>query len=204
MLAADRILDMGPGPGERGGELVFQGTVGELLAAKGSLTGDYLSGRRSVTGGRNLRPRLAGEPVLRILGASANNLVGIDVEIPLNRLVVVTGVSGSGKSTLVQDVLYKALARLKGRSEGQPGAHRAIEGQEAISDVVLVDQSPIGRSSRSNPASYVGALDPIRKRFATEPLAKERGYTTGTFSFNSGNGRCATCGGSGFEHLELA
>jgi excinuclease ABC subunit A len=203
MLAADRILDMGPGPGELGGELIFQGTPAELLRAEGSLTGDYLSGRRSVAGAWEPRTSLPGEPEIRLLGARANNLKGIDIAIPLGRLVVVTGVSGSGKSTLVEDVLYKALARLKGRSEGQPGAHSSVEGGEQITDVVLVDQSPIGRSSRSNPASYVGALDSIRKRFAAEPLAKERGYTSGTFSFNSGNGRCSTCGGSGFEHLEM-
>jgi excinuclease ABC subunit A len=203
MLAADRILDMGPGPGEHGGKLVFQGTPAQLLRAEGSLTADYLSGRRSVTGGWEPRPPLAGEPVIKLLGAAANNLKGIDLQIPLSRLVVVTGVSGSGKSTLVQEVLYKALARRKGRAEGQPGIHRTLEGHDQIADVVLVDQSPIGRSSRSNPASYVGALDPIRKRFAAEPLAKERGYGAGTFSFNSGKGRCPTCGGSGFEHLEM-
>jgi excinuclease ABC subunit A len=203
ILAADRILDIGPGPGEHGGELVFQGSPIELLGAKGSLTGDYLSGRRSVSAGREPQAPVAGDPLIRIRGATANNLKGIDLEIPLNRLVVVTGVSGSGKSTLVQDVLYRALARLKGRPEGQSGTHDAVEGHEAIADVVLLDQSPIGRTSRSNPASYVGALDPIRKRFAAEPLAKERGYTAGTFSFNSGNGRCPTCGGSGFEHLEM-
>ncbi|MCG6859932.1 MAG: excinuclease ABC subunit UvrA [Chromatiaceae bacterium] len=203
MLAADRILDIGPGPGERGGELVFQGTPTELMRAKGSVTGDYLSERRSVADDQVRRPPDAGDPRIRVLGAAANNLKGIDVEIPLNRLVVVTGVSGSGKSTLVQDVLYKALARIKGRSEGHPGAYRALEGQEAVADVVMLDQSPIGRTSRSNPASYVGALDPIRKRFAAEALARERGYSAGTFSFNSGKGRCPTCGGSGFEHVEM-
>jgi len=203
ILAAERVLDIGPGPGEHGGELVFQGSPQALFSTAGSLTGDYLAGRRSVTGEREPRPPDPDGTQLRVLGAAANNLKGIDLTIPLNRLVVVTGVSGSGKSTLVQDVLFNALVKLKGKPEEQPGAHRAIEGHERISQVVLLDQSPIGRTSRSNPASYVGALDPIRKLFATEPLAKERGYTAGTFSFNFGNGRCPTCRGSGFEHLEM-
>ncbi len=203
MLAADRLLDIGPGPGEHGGELVFEGSPAALIKATGSLTSDFLAGRRSVTGEREAYPPAPGDPVIQILGAAANNLKGIDVAIPLNRLVVVTGVSGSGKSTLVQDVLFNALAKLKGRPEEQPGAHRAVEGFDQIADLVLLDQSPIGRTSRSNPASYVGALDPIRKLFAAEPLSKERGYTAGVFSFNSGNGRCPTCGGSGFEHLEM-
>ncbi len=203
MLAADRILDLGPGPGEQGGELVFQGTPGEILADPRSLTGAYLSGRRLVAEPRAPRPLVPGEPLLRVLGARTNNLAGIDVEIPLNRLVVVTGVSGSGKSTLVEDVLYRALAKAKGRPVEAPGEHLACTGHDLIADVVLLDQAPIGRTSRSNPASYVGALDPIRKRLAATPLARERGYTAGTFSFNSGTGRCPTCGGSGFELVEM-
>jgi excinuclease ABC subunit A len=203
MLAADRILDIGPGPGEHGGQLVFQGSPAELLQTRDSLTADYLVGRRRVAEPVDARPPAAGDPKLRVLGAAAHNLKGIDVEIPLNRLVVVTGVSGSGKSTLVQDVLFNALAKLKGHPEDSPGEHTGIEGHEEIAEVVLLDQSPIGKTSRSNPASYVGAMDPIRKLFAAEPLARERGYTAGTFSFNSGNGRCPTCGGSGFEHVEM-
>jgi excinuclease ABC subunit A len=203
MLSADRVLDIGPGPGEHGGELVFQGAPQELFSTAGSLTGAYLAGRKSVTGEREPQPPDPNGPQLRVFGATANNLKGIDVEIPLHRLVVVTGVSGSGKSTLVQDVLFNALSKLKGKPEEQPGPHRAIDGHEQISHIVLLDQSPIGRTSRSNPASYVGALDPIRKLFAADPLARERGYTAGSFSFNSGNGRCPTCGGSGFEHLEM-
>ena len=128
---------------------------------------------------------------------------GIDVSIPLNRLVCITGVSGSGKSTLVQDVLYAALLKHKGKPTEAPGAHRAVVGHDLIGAVVMVDQTPIGRTTRSNPASYVGAFDAIRQLFAKEPLAKERGYTPGTFSFNSGNGRCPTCGGNGFEHVEM-
>ena len=203
MLAADLILDIGPGPGERGGQLVFQGTPAQLLQARDSLTADYLAGRRQVAEPGEPRPPAPGDPRLKILGAAAHNLKGIDVEIPLNRLVVVTGVSGSGKSTLVQDTLFNALAKLKGRPEDSPGEHAGVEGHEQITEAVLLDQSPIGKTSRSNPASYVGAMDPIRKLYAAEPLARERGYTAGTFSFNSGNGRCPTCGGSGFEHLEM-
>ena len=125
------------------------------------------------------------------------------MRLPLNRLVCITGVSGSGKSTLVQDVLYNALAKLKGRPVETPGTYRAIHGHERIESVVLVDQSPIGKTTRSNPVSYVGAWSAIRERFAAEPEAKARGYKPGTFSFNSGNGRCPTCGGNGFEHVEM-
>jgi excinuclease ABC subunit A len=140
---------------------------------------------------------------LRILGAAAHNLKSIDVTIPLERLVCITGVSGSGKSTLVQDVLYPAIRALKHLPGETPGAHRAIEGHRHIDDIVLVDQSPIGKTTRSNPASYVGALDPIRALLARQPLARQRGYTAGTFSFNAGNGRCPTCNGNGFEHIEM-
>ncbi|MGP1678408.1 MAG: excinuclease ABC subunit UvrA, partial [Burkholderiales bacterium] len=140
---------------------------------------------------------------IKILGAAEHNLKSIDVAIPLARLVCITGVSGSGKSTLVQDVLYAALLKAKGRPTETPGAHRALAGAELIADVVMVDQSPIGRTTRSNPASYVGAFDAIRALFAAQPVAKERGYTAGTFSFNAGNGRCPTCSGNGFEHVEM-
>ncbi|HQU16347.1 MAG TPA: excinuclease ABC subunit UvrA [Gammaproteobacteria bacterium] len=203
MLAADRILDLGPGPGARGGDVVFYGTPAALRRARGSLTADYVTGRRQVSDRAGTPRRRADAGTVRIAGAAAHNLKDIDVEIPLNRLVCVTGVSGSGKSTLVQDVCYNALRKLKGHPADPPGRHRAITGHEALDDVVLVDQSPIGKTTRSNPASYVGAFDAIRKRYAAEPLARERGYTAGTFSFNAGNGRCPTCGGNGFEHVEM-
>ena len=199
MFAADRILDMGPGPGERGGEIVFFGPA-EKLAAEKTLTADYLSGRKKAVEERvPAAPRI----FLTLEGAAEHNLKNIDVRFPLERLVCVTGVSGSGKSTLVQDVLYPALLRAKGRPTEAPGAHRALKGAHQVTDVVLVDQSPIGKTTRSNPASYVGAFDCIRDLFAKTPAARERGYTAGTFSFNSGNGRCPACGGNGFEHVEM-
>jgi excinuclease ABC subunit A len=212
--AADLVLDMGPGPGERGGEVVFFGELEDLLHAKRSvvkrsLTAQYLKGQKRVVSETDIgRIRASGTKTeengcLEILGAVEHNLKNIDVEIPLRRLVCITGVSGSGKSTLVQEVLYNALCKLKYKPVQTPGKHRAIRGHDGIDEVVLVDQSPIGKTTRSNPASYVGALDVIRKLFAAEPLAKQRGYTSGTFSFNSGKGRCPTCGGSGFEHIEM-
>jgi excinuclease ABC subunit A len=202
MQAADRLIDIGPGPGEHGGEIVFQGRAGALAKAKGSLTADYLLHRRRV----EIPPaaaRTASPGTLRIEGAREHNLRNIDVDIPLNRLVCVTGVSGSGKSTLVHDVLYPALRRAYGKPTENPGAHRLIEGTDLIGDVVMVDQTSIGRTTRSNPASYVGAFDAIRDLFAKLPEARERKYTAGTFSFNSGNGRCPGCGGNGFEHVEM-
>src|SRR5512135_45310 len=204
MLTADRILDLGPGPGEHGGRLVFEGTPAELAVRSDTLTAQYLSGRRDavLAAGRRSPPR-PGEPCIRIVGATEHNLKDLDVTVPLQRLVCVTGVSGSGKSTLVQDVLYAGLRRAKGKPTEAPGAHRGMLGADAIDEVVMVDQTQIGRTTRSNPASYVGAFDAIRKRFAREPLAVERGYTIGTFSFNSGTGRCPTCGGNGFEHVEM-
>jgi len=205
MLAADRILDLGPGPGERGGEVVFFGPPDALVRTGTSLTAQYLRGEKAVSD----RARTAGsdgiavDAWLEVQGAAEHNLRGIDVRIPLGHFVCVTGVSGSGKSTLVEEVLYRGLAKLKGRPVDVPGRHRAIRGHENVAKAVLIDQSPIGKTTRSNPASYVGALDGIRRLFAEEPAAKERGYTAGTFSFNSGNGRCPTCGGNGFEHVEM-
>jgi len=205
MLQADRILDMGPGPGERGGEIVFFGSPDELKQSK-TLTAEYLSGRKraSKPGTDHGFPENRGlSPVLELLGATEHNLKGIDISIPLKRLVCITGVSGSGKSTLVQDVLYAALRKAKGKPTETPGTFRELRGHALIGDVVMVDQTPIGRTTRSNPASYVGAWDAIRNIYARQPLARERKYTAGTFSFNSGNGRCPTCGGNGFEHVEM-
>ena len=241
MLEADRILDLGPGAGEHGGEIVFFGTPREIRVSDRSLTGRYLSGQADVTAS-DLRPQISPSsgarprptgiaPVRRALtaavsdggaarsaevvaearsnrwlelrGVSQHNLKGIDVRIPLKRLVGVTGVSGSGKSTLIEAVLYPALLKYLGRPTETPGAFAALAGAELIDDVVMVDQSPIGRTTRSNPASYVGAFDAIRALFAAEPAALERKYTAGTFSFNSGSGRCPTCAGNGFEHVEM-
>ena len=168
-----------------------------------TLTAQYLAGERRADSGIAPRPPEANGPRLEILGAAEHNLKHLDVALPLNRLVCVTGVSGSGKSTLVQDVLYAALRKHKGKPTEAPGKHRALRGVEHIAEVAMVDQTPIGKTTRSNPASYVGAFDPIRNLFAKDEVAKERGYTPGTFSFNSGNGRCPTCGGNGFEHVEM-
>ncbi|MDP9046311.1 MAG: excinuclease ABC subunit UvrA [Pseudomonadota bacterium] len=201
MLAADRLIDMGPGPGERGGRIVFDGTP-EAIRAADTLTGAYLGGRKHVgTGIKRLTS--VNTPKLIVQGARDHNLKNVTVEFPLLHLVCVTGVSGSGKSTLMQDVLFPALARHFGKATDTPGEHDALLGAEWLSDAVFVDQSPIGKTARSNPASYVGAFDEIRKLFAQAPLALQRGYSAGMFSFNAGNGRCPTCGGSGFEHVEM-
>ncbi|HEV2229899.1 MAG TPA: excinuclease ABC subunit UvrA [Steroidobacteraceae bacterium] len=216
MLEADRILDLGPGAGERGGQIVFYGSPAALRASGSSLTGEYLSGRRAVVPLRSVAgaARAAGgdggvvaearsNRWLELKGATEHNLKNLDVRIPLKRLVCVTGVSGSGKSTLVEDVLHPALLRYRGRPTEAPGQFAGLSGAELIDDVVMVDQNAIGRTTRSNPASYVGAFDAIRALFAAEPAAQERKYTAGTFSFNSGNGRCPACSGNGFEHVEM-
>ncbi len=201
MLAADRILDLGPGPGAAGGEVVFYGGPDDLRHAEHSLTARYLRGERRLS--RTPLPVKPDGRCLDVLAASQHNLRHIDVSIPLGRLVGVTGVSGSGKSTLVVDVLHNALTRLKGSGSVPAGTHAGIRGHEFIDHVVAVDQAPIGRTTRSNAASFVGSLDVVRKRLAAQPLARERGYSPGTFSFNSGNGRCPDCSGKGFEHVEM-
>ncbi|MBX3622230.1 MAG: excinuclease ABC subunit A, partial [Rhizobacter sp.] len=201
MLAADRLIDMGPGPGERGGQIVFDGTPDAIREAD-TLTGAYLGARKQVGMGLK-RPVTDSTPRLILEGARDHNLRNVTVEFPLQRLVCVTGVSGSGKSTLMQDVLHPALARHFGRATETPGEHDRLLGADWLSDAVFVDQSPIGKTARSNPASYVGAFDEIRKLFAQSPLAQQRGYSAAMFSFNAGDGRCPTCGGSGFEHVEM-
>jgi excinuclease ABC subunit A len=201
MLAADRLIDLGPGPGERGGQVVFDGTPGQARGAD-TLTGAYLGARKQVSLGQR-RPAWPPPAKLILQGAREHNLRGITVEFPLHRLVCITGVSGSGKSTLIQDVLYPALARHFGKATEAPGAHERLLGADQLADAVFVDQSPIGKTARSNPASYVGAFDGLREIFANAPLARERSYGPGTFSFNAGDGRCPSCGGSGFEHVEM-
>ena len=201
MLAADRLIDMGPGPGERGGEIVFDGTPQDVRQAD-TLTGAYLGGRKQIGMGFK-RMVTENTPRLILEGAREHNLKNVTVDFPLQRLVVVTGVSGSGKSSLIQDVLAPALLRHFGKSTDAPGAFDRLLGADQLSEVVFVDQSPIGKTARSNPVSYVGAWDAIRALFADAPLARQRGYTASKFSFNGGDGRCPTCGGSGFEHVEM-
>ena len=201
MLCADRVIDMGPGPGERGGSIVFDGSI-EQLSRADTLTGAYLGGRKQVGFGFK-RMVTDSTPRLILEGAREHNLRNLDIEFPLQRLVTVTGVSGSGKSTLVQDILAPALLRHFGQSTEAPGAHDRLLGADHLSGVVFVDQSPIGKTARSNPVSYVGAWDAVRDLFAATPLSQQRGYTAAKFSFNSGDGRCPTCGGSGFEHVEM-
>ena len=201
MLAADRMIDMGPGPGERGGQIVFDGSTDALRQAD-TLTGAYLGGRKQIGMGFK---RFVSENTHRLIleGAREHNLKNVTVEFPLQRLVTVTGVSGSGKSSLVQDILAPALLRHFGKATETPGVHDRLMGADHLSDVVFVDQSPIGKTARSNPVSYVGAWDAVREIFATAPLARQRSYTASKFSFNSGDGRCPACGGSGFEHVEM-
>ncbi|OYZ70646.1 excinuclease ABC subunit UvrA, partial [Acidovorax sp. 24-64-9] len=201
MLAADRMIDMGPGPGRLGGQIVFDGTTADLRKAD-TLTGAYLSGRKHVGFGFK-RMVTEATPRLILEGAREHNLQNVSVEFPLQRLVTVTGVSGSGKSSLIQDVLAPALLRHFGKATDAPGAHDRMLGADHLSDVVFVDQSPIGKTARSNPVSYVGAWDSIRELYAVAPLSRQRSYTASKFSFNSGDGRCPTCGGSGFEHVEM-
>ena len=201
MLAADRLIDMGPGPGAMGGRIVFDGTPDDARRAD-TLTGAYLGARKHV--GIGIRRYVSdATPKLVLEGAREHNLKNLDVSFPLQRLTVVTGVSGSGKSTLVQDVLVPALLRHFGKATESPGEHDRLLGADWLADAIFVDQSPIGKTARSNPASYVGAFDEMRKLFADAPLAIERRYGAGMFSFNAGDGRCATCGGSGFEHVEM-
>ena len=199
---SDRILDLGPGAGERGGEVVYFGEPAGILTCKTSLTGQYLSGKRVIPVPPKRRKPVEGQAI-DIQGAAQNNLKDIDVTIPLGLLVCVTGVSGSGKSTLIHDVLYNTLQKARGIAVGTPGACQAIRGGDGVGEVIMVDQSPIGRTPRANPVTYVKAYDGIRKLFAATEAARERSFTASTFSFNAAGGRCDTCQGSGFEKVEM-
>ena len=198
---ADHVLDIGPGAGVHGGHIVAQGTVSDLIAAPSSYTGKYLSGELMVPiPERRIESKLR---MLRVVGARGNNLKQITAEIPLGLFTCVTGVSGGGKSTLLVDTLYKAVARkLNGASEA-PAPHERIEGLEHLDKVIDIDQSPIGRTPRSDPATYTGAFTPIREWFAGLPESKARGYEPGRFSFNVKGGRCEACQGDGVIKIEM-
>ncbi len=199
---ADWAVDIGPGAGEHGGQVVHSGPVADLLTHPDSPTGMYLSGRKTIPLPEVRRPRTKGRE-LRVVDAKENNLQGIDVSFPLGMFVAVTGVSGSGKSTLVNDILYTSLAKQIYNARTVPGRHRRIEGLDNVDKVIHVDQSPIGRTPRSNPATYTGVFDHVRKLFASTPEAKMRGYLQGRFSFNVKGGRCEACAGDGTIKIEM-
>lgn len=201
ILSADWVIDLGPGAGEHGGEVVAEGTPEQIEANPNSITGDYLSGRKSIP--MPSERRNGNAQSLRVLGARENNLKNIDVEIPLGKLVCITGVSGSGKSSLMVDVLYGSLARQLMGAHTQAGKHERIEGVQQLDKIINIDQSPIGRTPRSNPATYTGLFDPIRDLFAALPDSKIRGYQKGRFSFNVRGGRCEACMGEGQLKIEM-
>jgi excinuclease ABC subunit A len=201
MLAADHLIDMGPGAGAEGGEVVSAGTPSEVMNDPNSLTGDYLSGKKFIP--FPLERRESDGRKISIKGAAENNLKNVDVDIPLGQFIAVTGVSGSGKSTLVNEVLYKVLAQKLNRSKQQPGKYDSLEGLEELEKVIEIDQSPIGRTPRSNPATYTSMFDDVRDVYASTNEAKVRGYKKGRFSFNVKGGRCEACRGDGIIKIEM-
>lgn len=201
MYAADHIVDIGPGAGVNGGRLVAQGTIEDIKNCKESITGQYLSGKRKIEVPKTRRPGTGQS--LRVFGAAENNLKNIDVSIDAGKLVCVTGVSGSGKSTLVNEIIYKAVSHVTNRSQQNPGKYREIKGIEYFDKVIDIDQTPIGKTPRSNPATYTGMFTPIRDLFAEMPEAKARGYSKGRFSFNVKGGRCDNCQGDGIIKVEM-
>lgn len=198
---ADYVIDLGPGAGKLGGNLIAAGTPAQISEAEGSLTGQYMAGKIRIEARHEPRP--VNGSAIAVLGAEENNLKHLDVSFPLGAMTLVTGVSGSGKSTLVNDILYRALARQLYRSREQPGAHKSILGAENIDKVVRIDQSPIGRTPRSNPATYTGVFTQIRDLYAMLPESRERGYKPGRFSFNVAGGRCEACQGDGQRRIEM-
>jgi excinuclease ABC subunit A len=198
---ADYVIDLGPGAGLLGGGVVAFGTPQQIMDQPGSVTGQYISGQKNIAA--RFEPRATNGKAITVLGAKANNLRTVDVTFPLGVITVVTGVSGSGKSTLVNDILYKALAKALYRSREEPGAHKAISGAEHIDKVIRIDQSPIGRTPRSNPATYTGVFTHIRDLYAMLPESRERGYKAGRFSFNVAGGRCEHCQGEGERRIEM-
>ncbi|MCD8385083.1 MAG: excinuclease ABC subunit UvrA [Clostridiales bacterium] len=201
MRAADWIIDVGPGAGIHGGEIVATGTAEDIMNTPGSVTGDYLSGRKRIPVPAQRRP--GNGTFLTVRGARENNLQGIDVSVPLGAFTVVTGVSGSGKSSLVNEIIYKRLAADLNRAKVRSGRHDSLEGEECLDKVICIDQSPIGRTPRANPATYTGLFSDIRNLFASTQDAKSRGYTAGRFSFNTRGGRCEACGGDGLVKIEM-
>jgi excinuclease ABC subunit A len=201
MRAADHIIDLGPGAGEHGGEVVVTGNIEDIKACHASITGQYLSRTKEIPLPSKRRPASGKELIIK--GAQQNNLKNIDVYIPLGMLVCITGVSGSGKSTLIDDILYKKLAQILYKAKDRPGKCDEIVGIEHIDKVIDIDQSPIGRTPRSNPATYTGTFTPIRELFAQVPESRMRGYPPGRFSFNVKGGRCEACQGQGLIQIEM-